>query len=80
MSIKAILEIISGIVALLRSWTQWFHDAEVKQSGRDEVKAEAAEIQAERLDQGRHIEAEAERDHRAKPNDDSAFDQEMFRD
>lgn len=80
MSFGAILKLIAGVVALLRSWMQSIHDAEVKQSGRDEVKAEAAEIQAERLDQGRHIEAEAEKDHRAKPNDDSAFDQEMFRD
>jgi len=51
-----------------------------KQAGRDEANADALRQNAERNAEAREVEAKAEADHRAHPNDDSGFDTSFRRD
>lgn len=79
MSFKAILEIVVGLIAIVRSWLQSSHDAAERQAGADSANASTRAQNAERVKEANEAEIEADKRHKTMPGDE-AFDTDFRRD
>lgn len=76
----SILTLVSNVFGFFKGLVATFQAESQKQAGRDEVNAETLRRNAERNAEAREVEAEAEKDHRDHPDDDSGFDTSFRRD
>ena len=75
----AALQAVTTFLGVIRDFFAWKRSADDRAAGRAEANADTQRQNAERVAQANDAAALGNADHIAKPDDDSAFDQEFRR-